>query len=862
MFGAVSATVAGFCRRHAVWTALAAAALTLALAVYVARNIAINTDTEALISSETDWRQREIALAKAFPSHSDTTVVVIDADTPDKADDAAAALAKRLAENPDLFKTVRRPDGGPFFDRYGLLFLEPDELRAIAGQLIEAQPLIATLHGDPSLRGLFGTLNLALTGVAEDAISLDALAKPMAAIAESVEATARGERRMLSWQTLLTGREPAPFERKRFIIVQGAIDYGELQAGAKASATIRAAAVELGLTPERGVRVRLTGNIPLGDEEFVTVSEGMGIATVLSFGLVTLLLFLALKSWRMILCVLATLVAGLVATAAFATAAIGPFNLISVAFAVLFVGIGVDFGIQYATRYRDERHRRDDLATSIEASARTIGPSLATAAIATALGFCAFLPTDYIGVSELGAIAGAGMLIALVFNLTLMPALLALVRPGGEPEPVGYAWAAPADAFLLRHRRRVLLATVAVGLVGAACLPWLRFDFNPLNLKDPNVESTATVLELMADPMTTPFTIEALLPSLDEARAAAAKLAALPEVERAVTLASFIPEGQDQKLPIIEDLNMLLGTTFALPPVGAKPSSEESLAEIKECARRLAELPAEKRGPDGERLMTALQTFLASPNPPVDGLSDALLDGLDRRLGALQAALEAGPVTLETLPAELKADWVAADGRARIEIAPKGDSRDNENLRRFAEAVRAVTPEISGSALTFQESSKTVLASFRLAGAAALSSIALLLAILLRRPRDVALVLAPLAFAAAMIGGTMVAVGIPLNFANIIALPLLLGTGVAFNIYFVMAWRAGRSNPLQSSLARAVLFSGATTAAAFGALATSSHPGTASMGVLLAVMLGWALFSTLFVLPALLGPPPGATADR
>ncbi|MBM3540444.1 MAG: hopanoid biosynthesis-associated RND transporter HpnN [Alphaproteobacteria bacterium] len=862
MFGAVSATVAGCCRRHAVWTALAAATLTVALSVYVARNVAINTDTEALISSETDWRQREIALAKAFPTHSDTTVVVIDSDTPDKADDAAAVLAARLAENPALFKTVRRPDGGPFFDRYGLLFLEPDELRAIADQLIEAQPLIATLHGDPSLRGLFGTLNLALTGVAEDAISLDAMAKPMAAIAESIEATARGERRMLSWQTLLTGREPAPFERKRFIIVQGAIDYGELQAGANASAAIRAAAVELGLTPERGVRVRLTGNIPLGDEEFVTVSEGMGVATALSLGLVTLLLFLALKSWRMILCVLATLVAGLVTTAAFATAVIGPFNLISVAFAVLFVGIGVDFGIQYATRYRDERHRRDDLAVSIEASARTIGPSLATAAIATALGFCVFLPTEYVGVSELGAIAGAGMLIALAFNLTLMPALLALVRPGGEPEPVGYAWAAPADAFLLRHRRRVLLATVAAGLAGAACLPWLRFDFNPLNLKDPNVESTATVLELMADPMTTPFTIEALLPSLDEARAVAAKLVALPEVERAVTLASFIPDDQDRKLPIIEDLNMLLSTTFALPPVGAKPSSKESLAEIEECARRLAELPAERRGPEGERLMAALQTFLALPSPPVDALADALLDGLDRRLGALQTALGAGPVTLKTLPAELTADWVSADGRARVEITPKGDSRDNENLRRFAEAVRAVTPEISGSALTFQESSKTVLSSFRLAGAAALGSIALLLLLFLRRPRDVALVLTPLAFAAAMIGATMVVFGIPLNFANIIALPLLLGTGVAFNIYFVMAWRAGRPNPLQSSLARAVLFSGATTAAAFGALATSSHPGTASMGLLLTVMLGWALFSTLFVLPALLGSPPEDASAR
>jgi hopanoid biosynthesis associated RND transporter like protein HpnN len=859
MIGWIAGTIAARCRRRAPVVALLAAVLTALLAVYVVRNIAINTDTETLISSETDWRQREIAMAKAFPHRSDTTVIVIDAETPDRAEDAAAALAKRLGEDPALFKTVRRPDGGPFFDRYGMLFLDPEELRAIADQLIEAQPLIATLHGDPSLRGLFGTLNLALRGVEENAIELSAMARPMAAIAETVDGAARGERRMLSWQELLTGREPAPFERKRFVIVQGAIDYGELQAGAKASAAIRAAAVELGLVPERGVRVRLTGNIPLGDEEFVTVSEGMGAATALSLGLVTMLLYLALRSWRMILCVLATLIAGLIATAAFAIAAIGSFNLISVAFTVLFVGIAVDFGIQYAVRYRDERHRKDDLPAAIDTSARTIGASLTVAAIATALGFLAFLPTEYTGVSELGAIAGAGMVIALAFNLTLMPALLALVRPGGEKEAVGYRWAAPIDAFLLDNRRHVLVATTVLGVAAASCLPWLRFDFNPLNLKDPRTESTATVLELMADPMTTPFTIDALVPTLDDARATAKRLEALPEVERAISIASFIPERQDEKLPIIEDLNLLLGTTFVLPPLGTTPTAEENLAAIRECAARLSALPPEKRGAEGDRLKAALDRFLALPNPPADALADALLDGLDQRLEALKLALQAGPATLDTLPAELKSDWLAPDGRARVEVSPKGDSRDNENLRRFAEAVRAVTPDISGSALTFQESSRTVLSSFRTAGAAALLGIAALLVLLLRRPRDVALVLAPLAFAAAMIGATMVVTGLPLNFANIIALPLLLGVGVAFNIYFVVAWRAGRANLLQSSLARAVLFSGATTGAAFGALALSSHPGTASMGGLLMVMLFWAMVSTFVVLPALLGPPPSET---
>ena len=857
-----TAAIATFCRRRAGAVAAIGLAATLLLGWYTAENFAINTDTETLISSKTDWRKRELAMAEAFPRRSDNTVIVVDAGTPDRAEDAAAALAARLAADPALFISVHRPDGGAFFDRYGMLFLEIDELQQIADRLIEAQPLIGTLTADPSLRGLFGTLNLALEGAARGAIALDALGRPMDAIAAVVEDTVRGKHGSMSWQALLTGREPAAFEKKRFIIVQVALDYGALQPGGRASEAIRAAAAELGLTPDRGVRVRLTGDIPLGDEEFVTVSEGMGVASAVSIVLVTIALFFALKSWRLILCVSATLVAGLAATAAFATAAIGAFNLISVAFAVLFVGIAVDFGIQFSVRFRDERRRQSEIGPAIDGAARAIGGPLTVAAVASALGFFAFLPTDYTGVSELGLIAGMGMLIALALNLTLLPALIALARPGGRAEDVGYAWMAPIDDFLLRRRRRIRIAALASALAGAALLPWLRFDFNPLNLKDPKTESASTVFELMADPMTSPLSIDILAPAVEAAVVLAGKLGAVPEVERAMSVASFVPADQAPKLAIIEDLNFLLGTTFALPPTGAAPTDAENLAAIRELAKGLAALASEKKIAEGERLRAALEDFLALPEPPAGALALALLDGLGRRLEALKAALQAGPVALDTLPPEIRDDWVATDGRARVEVFPKGDARDNAVLTRFAAAVRAATPEISGSALTFQESSRTVLGAFETAGMAALASIAVLLMLLLHRTGDVLLVLAPLGLAAILTGATMVLAGLALNFANIIALPLLLGVGVAFDIYFVMAWRAGRRGPLQSSLARAVLFSGATTGSAFGSLALSSHPGSASMGVLLAIMLFYALLTTLFVLPALLGPPPTDDAAR
>lgn len=843
------------CRAKAPIVLALALLLTAALGWYAATHLAMNTNTDDLIASDTPWRQRERAFDQAFPQMTDRTVIVIDGVTADQADDAAQALADKLSADKSLFKTVYRPDGTPFFRRYGLLFLSTDELQKVADQLIEAQPLLGTLTADPSLRGVFGTLNLALEGVARGAIALSGFERPIAAFADSVESVVEGKPKPVSWQTMLTGRTPGPLELRRFILVQPVLDYDALQPGARSSDAIRAAARELNLTPENGVRVRLTGSVPLSDDEFATVAQGTGLATVASIVLVSIILYLALRSGRLILAVLTTLASGLTATAAFAAATVGALNMISVAFAVLFVGIAVDFGIQFCMRYRDERHRHDALPSALRRTAATIGTSLALAALSTSLGFLSFLPTDYAGISELGIIAGGGMVIALVITLTVLPALITVLRPPGEPEPIGFARAAAIDAFLLRRRRMVILCVMGVGLACAALLPFFRFDFNPLNLKDPRTESASTMFELIADPNTSPFTADVLTPSLPDAEALAVRMKALPEVERTLTLASFVPDDQDRKLPIIEDLNLLLGPTLSLPPIGAPPTEAEIRAVMTDCADRLERVAG--GGTEATRRLAAgLRKLLAQTPLPIDALNKALLTGLDRRTDMLRDALQAGPVTLKTLPEELQRNWIAKDGRGRLEITPKGNVRDNDVVRRFARAVLAVSPDVTGSPITILESGNTVVRAFKIAGLAALVTITLLLAIVLRRTRDVLLVLAPLVLAGLLTAGTMVAAGMPLNFANIIALPLLFGIGVAFDIYFVTNWRAGRGNPLQSSLARAILYSGLTTGVAFGSLALSDHPGTSGMGVLLAIMLAYALFCTLLVLPALLGLPP------
>ena len=233
---------------------------------------------------------------------------------------------------------------------------------------------------------------------------------------------------------------------------------------------------------------------------------------------------------------------------------------------------------------------------------------------------------------------------------------------------------------------------------------------------------------------------------------------------------------------------------------------------------------------------------------------------IEHRLDDLRLSLQAAPVTLESLPPSLKSEWISPGRQARIEVFPKGDARNNDVLRRFAMAVERIAPDATGTPITIQELARTVTHAFLVAGIIAIAAISVLLALVLRRLWDVLVVLAPLLLAGLLTLATSVLAGLPLNFANIIALPLLLGVGVAFDIYFVMRWRAGYSDLLQSSTARAILFSALTTGTAFGSLALSNHPGTSEMGTLLTIALFYTLLCTFFVLPALLGPVKQARA--
>jgi uncharacterized protein len=297
---------------------------------------------------------------------------------------------------------------------------------------------------------------------------------------------------------------------------------------------------------------------------------------------------------------------GLALTAALGLLMVGAFNLISVYFSVLFVGIGVDFGIQFSVRYRSERHELGDLTSAVQSAALRIGAPLTLASFATAAGFLSFLPTNYKGVSELGLIAGCGMLIAFATTITLLPALVVLLNPPGEPRELGYSALAPLDEFLNRRRIGVIAGTAIVVVAGLPLLLWLHFDSNPVSLQNPKTEAIATYLELSRDPSANTNAIQVLAPSLDQANAIAARVSKLPEVSSVLTLSSFVPQDQAEKLPIIQNASDKLAAAFDPAKAQSAPTDAENVDALNEGAQRLTEAAGDQKGPgaDSARRLT------------------------------------------------------------------------------------------------------------------------------------------------------------------------------------------------------------------------------------------------------------------
>jgi hopanoid biosynthesis associated RND transporter like protein HpnN len=869
LVGSVLSRWVEFVLAHAHRVVAAVLVLALVLLVYAVTGLGINSDNVSLLDEDLPSRRALDEFSELFPILNNALLVVIDAETPELARDAAVQMTAHLREQSDQFRNVFIPGGGDFFERNGLLYRSVDDLWDFADHMAEVQPMIAELERDSSIANLSAMVRMGLEHIDPNPISSEQWSAVLDRLSDGAAGVFDEFPLAISWEEFLLSGSSLDVSKRRILMLEPILDFETLLPAGAHLARIRDTARELGFTPERGVVVRVTGNPALYHEEMLGIAWDIAAGGVFCFVFVGFVLYVALRSLRLAIAALATLLVGLVWTAAFAAAAVGHLNLVSLTFAVLFIGLGVDFAIHLGMAYASRRRDGLDHASAMLDAVDYVGSSLVLCTLTTCIGFYVFIPTDYLGVAELGLISGTGMLIILFLTVTFFPALLSswLELPPGEVPRASLRFRGDSPLTFRRHGAAVRRAALVAGIAALLVLPRITFEPNVVHMRNPSTESVQTFNDIAAtNDRGSPWYANALAPDLDSAVELAARLAELDLVSQTITLADFVPDEQEEKRAILADLALIIDAPMPNEPPRSDLSVEEQLSALRDLRDFLATAGV-GRGNNAlqmsvSRLEGVLDEFLARVDAGEDvptalrNLEQVLLGQLPVHLERLRNALDPAPIGIEDLPRPVVRRMIASDGRARVIAYPSENLQtDSQALTRFVDVVHSVAPDATGLSVNIVEFGRATVRSLRQALISAILAIAVLLWLLWRRATEMLLVLTPLLLGAVITCASMALFGIAFNFANVIVIPLLLGIGVDSSIHLVHradVGTEGEGGLLGTTTARAIFYSAVTTITSFGALAFSSHRGIASLGAVLVIGLVFMLVCTLVVLPALI----------
>lgn len=795
----------------------------------LAAKIAIVTDTDAMIDPALEYRQAYSAYQEAYPSLGDSIAILVEADAPELRQRAVDALAARLEADTTNFQAIYAPTSLPYFKENGLLLLSYDDLAEQMDTLIAAQPLLGPILREPTLHGLLDSLAEARREAKSDK-DLARVNGLLGDVLETLNAANTGAPGVLSFQKAMLSEGARPFD---ILVVKPKLDPAKVQPAKAALAALQTHIAAVEGAAAAPLTISLTGKIALNAEELKTVTSGAASAGILSAILVGVVLLIGVRSLRGVGAMVINLVFGLALTGAAALWLFGSLNIISVAFAVLFIGLGIDFSIHILLRAREAG---GGLRAALANASGTSGLALLICAPTTALAFLSFTPTGYAGLAQLGAIAAMGVFIAMATSITLLPALLVLLglkQKDAAPSPVRLP-ELPAKWVLVAAVLVLLPATYAASKMG--------FQADPIALKDASAPSVIAYKKLAAREDSSPYALQIVATTASEAQALAAKAKALPGVGRVVWSDSFLPKEQGDKLDLIAETYDLLAadlvTSDALPAV-----------DMKKTVEALQNLYDETQA---ENIPLFIDKAEQTPSLLID-LQARLFETLPDLRQTLQKQLTTQGVSADDVPHAVQQRYRGTDASYRVEVFPASVIMDEADLEAFIETVRSISPAVTGSPVQIIESGNIVRTAMLQATGLAFVLVTAFLLMVLRSFKQVIFILVPVVLAGMFTLATAAVMGLSFNFANVIVLPLLLGLGVDAGIHYVKRAFEGESADLGTgTTGRAVFLSAITTIGSFGTLMISGHDGTASMGLLLTIALCWLLVTTLIVLPALL----------
>jgi hopanoid biosynthesis associated RND transporter like protein HpnN len=854
--------------------ALAAAA---ASAAWTAGNLGYKVSRTDLLDPDSDYNKLWIDYIREFGEDDDAVIVV---EGPSRADviPVLEELSREVAGRRDLFRSVLHEVDLSRIRSKGLHYLSPADLTAIDRFVERTGPILAggwtQLRVGTMVAGMAGQVVAGGQAVAPEGGPTTEPA--LAAIERYSESLLAG----LDAPTTPTGRPPdyvSPWpsmpeslgtlrdlSSEHLLAKDGRLGFVLLrlvkQEGGFAGAS--AATDELRRIIDRvddrypATTIGLTGLPVMEDDEMRTSQQSMIWASGLSLSAVALVIIAGFGGVRHALLANGVLVIGMTWAFGWATASVGHLNILSVTFTVTMIGVGIDYGTYYVGRYLECRRRGLDCEAAILETSGVVGPGILTGAVTTSVAFFSAALTSFVGVAELGLIAGGGILMCCAAELLVLPAALAIVdrsflgRRIPEPVPV-HAWLEP----LMRHPRFVALAAVACSFALAGGLPDLEYDHNLLNMQAEGLESVAVEKKLLEECDQSVWYALSIADSREELLERKARLEVLPSVERIDEIASLLPGDEQLKRPTIERIRERLATLPERPPeipVDRLDALGETLAWAQgEASKRPGGLRTAwhlERTRDSLRTMGPEECYRALASFQQRAAGDLL-----SRLHALAAVSNPEPPALDDLPPSLVERFVGSSGRHLLKIYGRGDIWNFDSLERFVGEVRSVDPRATGNPLQAYEASLEMKRSYEQAGLSALAVILVVLWLDFRSLRSSLLAVLPLAVGMAQMLGLMGLAGIDLNPANLIGIPLIMGIAVDYGVHVVHDFLE-RPGPyrMSASTANSVLVDALTTILGFGALMVASHRGLESLGRLLTLGVTTCTVTSLVFLPAVL----------
>ncbi len=413
--------------RHAGIVVIAMGLMTVAAVYHAITAFDLNSDTGRLIRQDTDWKRINDEFIDTFPQYWQNSFIVVSGNKPDVVTKVSRSLARDISNNSAVFKSVYSPASSDFIDDNLLLYLDLEDLNDTVSRLADAQPLLSAIAKDTTLRGIQKLLTDAFSGEEDLPTGLKQIAETLSLAANQAVAH---NTKPISWRDeLFQVEEDRTFYQ--VIFVQGRQEFGKNLPNALIMSNLEEAITDFDHPYKNDVQIRISGQVPLEHGEIVSALESAQLAGTLALVILVLVLSLGVRSLRIIAATYITMIVGLIWTAAFAMITVGQYNTISIIFLVMFIGLGVDFAVHLCLKYQESRTLHDKYTALIE-TGTDLGPAILLCGITSALGFISFVPTEYVGIGEMGIISGGGMIIAVFVSLTLIPAFFALVE---DPKP-------------------------------------------------------------------------------------------------------------------------------------------------------------------------------------------------------------------------------------------------------------------------------------------------------------------------------------------------------------------------------------------------------------------------------------------